>query len=135
MVLSKLYYYIDLYEVIIRNDNGEEYEETYTENLPHHDIIAKEICDNWNEMHMEKYFDGIIEGKIRSAKMTCCRRKDTGETVAKITIEGIPGYRFGSRRRAEVFDQLDAQMSDGWGEGFFDSLIMTAPDGVDFYVI
>lgn len=131
--MSKLYSLMDLHEIIVRDDDGEEYEEAYEKDLPHHDIIAKEICDSWNEMKMEKYFYGTLKDKIKSAKMRCYRDKTNGKTIAKITIEGIPGFRFGSVRRAMVFDQIESQMSDGWGEGFF-GCMFTAPDGTKFFV-
>lgn len=130
--MSKLYYYMELHEVIV--DNEWEPKETFEDYLPHHDIIAKEICKSWNEMNMEQYFDGVLKGNIQSAKMSCYRDKSNGKSMAKITIEGVHGFRFGSARRAEVFEQLDAQMSDGWGEGFFVSHVITAPDGTEFYV-
>ena len=132
--MSKIYYYMDLHEVLIVEEDGEEYEETHAENLPHHDIIAKEICDSWNEMHMEKYFNDKLADKIQSATMRCYRDKESGKTIAKITIEGVPHYRFGSVRRDMVFEQLNAQMSDGWGEGFFRAYELKAPDGTRFYV-
>lgn len=132
--MSKLYYYMDLHEVIIRNDDGEEHEEVFEKSLPHHDIIAKEICKYWNEMKMERYFDGALKGAIRSAKMRCYREKNSDKSIAQITIEGVPGFRFGCARRSMVFDQLDAQMVDGWGEGFFGVYEMRAPDGTRFYV-
>lgn len=129
--MSKLYYYYRPIEVEV--DVNDEYVREYNGILPHHDFIGKEMCSSWNDAKMEQYFDGILKNNIKSCKMTFT--KMNGNSYAKITIEGMPNYRFSSIRRNEIFDQLDAQMSDGWGEGFFGMInVMTAPDGKKMYV-
>ena len=105
----------------------------YETNLPHHDMIAKEMADSWNSTNIVRCFDGILKDKIASAKMKVKKIKD--DTVAVITVIGKPNIRFSQTITNEIYDQIDAQFSDGWGEGFFGYInIMTADDGTIFCV-
>ena len=130
-VMSKYIWRTDLYEVIVDADG--EFVELYKQWLPHHEMIAEKICASWNEMHIEQYFDDVLKSNIQSAVMRCIQEKETGYSVAKITVTGVPGFRFSSKRIGMIDEQMDAQMADGWGEGFFHKLF-TAPDGTLFYV-
>lgn len=106
----------------------------YEKNLPHHNIIKNEMVKSWNDAHMEQFFDGELKDKIQSAIMTF-RLNKKKESQAVITIETVKDYRLSERRRNMILDQIDAQFSDGWGEGFFGYInIMTAPDGTKFIV-
>ena len=103
-------------------------------NLPHHDQIAKAMTESWNNAHMEQYFDGILKDKISAATMRVIKDSD-GSTVARITVHGKPNVRFSSKITDAIYDQLDGQLSDGWGEGFFGfANIMTDDDGNEFCV-
>lgn len=115
--MSRLYYITDVAEIPLDAEGYEMYSEIKEYNLPHHEMIAKEMCNSWNAMHIEKFFTGVLKGNIASAKMTC--KKENGKTVAKVTVIGVSNFRFSEKRRNLVFEQLSAQMSDGWGEGFF----------------
>ena len=129
--MSKYIWRTDLYEVTVDADG--EFAEAYERWLPHHATIAEKICASWNEMHMEQYFDDVLKNNIQSAVMRCIQEKETGYSVAEITITGVSGFRFSRRRIGMIDEQMDAQMADGWGEGFFHKLF-TAPDGTLFYV-
>ena len=63
----------------------------YTYNLPHHEMIAKNLTEGWNNMHMEGFFDGILKGNIESCVMKCI--KMNGESLAYITITTKRGFR------------------------------------------
>lgn len=106
----------------------------YDTNLPHADYISKKLCDDWNRMHMEQYYDGILKDNIISAVMKCIKN-EKGELVLNITFTFKKGIRVTDKYRNAIIDQTSAQMSDGWGESFFRyNNIMTAPDGTKFYV-
>lgn len=129
--MSKYKWRTDLYEIV--EDADGEFVELYELWLPHHETIAEKICASWNEMHMERYFDDVLKDNIQSAVMRCIQEKETGYSVAEITITGVPGFRFSSKRIGMINEQMDAQMADGWGEGFFHKLF-TATDGTCFHV-
>lgn len=118
--MSKLLFLTDVAEVPLDFDGYEMYSEIKEYNLPHHEQISKEMCKHWNNMHMENYFSDILKGNIASAKMSCTKDSQ-GKTVAIVTVVGVPHFRFSEKRRNLVYEQLSAQMSDGWGEGFFHS--------------
>lgn len=119
------------HEIVL--DKQGNYIDSYESKLPHHDIIAKKMADSWNSMNIEKYFDGILKDKIASAKMKVRKIKD--DTVAVVTVLGKPNVRFSRNMTEEIFDQIDAQFCDGWGEGFFGCVnVMKADDGTLFCV-
>lgn len=129
--MSKYKWRTDLYEIV--EDADGEFVELYEQWLPHHETIAEKICASWNEMHMEQYFDDVLKDNIQSAVMRCIQEKETGYSVAEITITGVSGFRFSNKRIGIINEQMDAQMADGWGEGFFHK-VFTAPDGMRFCV-
>lgn len=115
--MSTVRFLTDLIEVPCDKKGEREWEEI-DENLPHHELISKLICESWNTAHMEQYFDGVLKDNIASAIMNCMKDGD-GKTVAVITVTGKPNFRFSEKRRNEIYDQVSAQLSDGWGESFF----------------
>lgn len=129
--MSKYKWRTDLYEIV--EDADREYVELYEQWLPHHATIAEMICASWNERHMEQFFDGVLKDNIQSAVMRCIQEKENGYSVAEITITGVPGFRFSSKRIGMIDEQMDAQMADGWGEGFFHKVFVAA-DGTCFHV-
>ena len=129
--MSKLQILYICHEVAL-DDSGHCIEE-YEKDLPHHDMIAKEMCKSFNNMHIERFFDGILKDNIKSATMKF--KKVNNESIAVITIEGVPNFRFSEPRRNQIFEQMDGQLSDGWGETFFGfGNIMQDKDGNHFCV-
>lgn len=100
-------------------------------NLPHENIISKTLCDNWNKMNMEQYYDGILKDNIVSAVMK--PKNENGELILNITFTLKKGVRLTHKYRDAIIDQTSAQMTDGWGESNLGyNNIMTAPDGTRF---
>ena len=129
--MSKLKYLHALTESIV-NDNCDILAD-YQYSLPHDEQICKEICDDFNKAHIERFFDGILKDKIKSCRMRCIKDEET--TLAIIDIEGIEGFRMSQKRRNAVWEQMEGQMCDGWGEGFFGfGNVMKASDGTQFIV-
>jgi len=88
--------------------------------LPHHKQIVKSACDDWNNAHMEQYYDGFLKDKVESAKMSSCRDiSGSNRCLVKIEVVLKPSIRMTAKRRMEIEHQTSAQMTDGWGEGFF----------------
>lgn len=123
--MSKLYYHIPFREEFY--DENQNMTKLYKTNLPHYDIIKDWLPKIWNECHIEKTFDGIIKDKIESCTMRCVI-KDRIPT-AVVTITPIKGFRLSEKRRNEIWKQLDAQMSDGFGESVDYCQIPGAPKG------
>lgn len=106
----------------------------YDTHLPHAKYVAQNMCNDWNNAHMEQYYDNILKNKIDSAVMKCKENSD-GELVASITFTLKKGVRLTEKYRKAIVEQTSAQMSDGWGESYFGyNNIMTAPDEMRFYV-
>lgn len=114
--MSRFTFVVDFAETELdENNNLVQY---YEENLPHNDQIIAEACKSWNEMHMEQYYDGCLDGKIESAAMKpYCREK--GKCAVQILLELKAGYRLTEKVRNAIIDQTNAQLVDGWGESFF----------------
>lgn len=111
------------------SENGDVLDEFETD-LPHHDFICKEMCKSWNHMQMERFYDGILKGRLANVVMSYGKEAD-GRSYGRITFTGKPGFRFTQKVKDEIDEQTTAQFSDGWGEGFFYPYNhMTAPDGV-----
>lgn len=103
----------------------------YDTNLPHHDIIAKNMEKSWNDMHIERFYDGILTDKIESAIMKCKRNKGVSEAI--ISIKMKPGTRLTQKYRDAIIDQTSAQLSDGWGESFFGPINIMTDENKRFY--
>lgn len=117
--MSKLYYDITITEAVLDNDDNIVSEIEI--DLPHHNQIKDWLPKEWDSCEIHKTFDGIAKDKIVSTKMTISKRKqdnNTYKTVARVTVTFQPGLRLNEKLRHETFDQLDAQMVDGFGESY-----------------
>lgn len=116
--MSKFKYITNLVETELDDDNNAICD--YETNLPHHDVIIKEICKSWNDMHMEQYYDGCLKDKIHSAVMSAYRDKNhSDKCMVEITFVLKNGCRLTETCRDAIIDQTNAQFTDGWGESFF----------------
>lgn len=110
--MSKLYYKIGLEEFF---DDDSAYRE-YRGHLPHFEQIKEWLPKEWAECHIEQTFSlREIRENVASCSMAVREAKD-GEAYALVTIDFKLGFRLSARRRQSVWDNLDAQMSDGFGE-------------------
>lgn len=98
-------------------DENNNFIEEYEMFLPHHDIISSQMEQSWNSMHMERFYDGVLSNRIESATMKC--GVNSGISEAVISIKMKPGERLTRKHREAIVNQTSAQLSDGWGEGFF----------------
>ena len=125
--MSKLYYKIVLAEVNENSINCRRYEK----NIPHFEEIKAWLPKLWDECHIEKTFS---LKEIRENVASCTMKVEehpsgSGETYALVTIEFKPGFRLSERRRQSVWDDLNAQMTDGYGEYIDHCQIPNAPEG------
>lgn len=80
--------------------------------------IYAQMCESWNKMdwaETSKYFDEPVKGKVLKSVAKPC---SDGDGIC-ITTTFIEGFRFSEKRRNAFWEEMDAQMSDGWGEGEF----------------
>lgn len=124
--MSKLFYKIYLEEEYDNeNDTGYDYK---TKNLPHFKQLKEWLPKEWKKCKIENTFDGILKDKVASCTMTCREDKE-GIAYAWITIEFVPDFRLSQKRREACWEQLDAQMCDGFGESYDGQQIPGAPQG------
>lgn len=113
--MSKVHYYFGIGEYLENNQSGGT--EYYEKNLPHFKEISKWLKDEWNSAHIERFFKEDLENNIKKCTANLVEIGD-GEAFVHVTVEGKEGFRFTEKRRKKVFEQLDAQVIDGWGEGY-----------------
>lgn len=101
-------------------DKNDDVIKDYDYGLPHHKQIVQTACNDWNEAHMEQYYDGLLKDKVESAKMSPYRDSSgKNKCLTKIEVVLKSGIRMTAKYRLAISQQTSAQMSDGWGEGFF----------------
>lgn len=113
--MSTLYYDIKVDELLF-DDDGNEVQEIRT-NLPHFRQIKAWLPGEWQKCEIHKCFDGILKDQVASTKMRVFEDK-TKQTIARVKIDFVPGFRLSEKRRQACWEQLDAQMSDGFGESY-----------------
>lgn len=116
--MSKLYYDIPLAEEWgYLGDADYQMKES---DLPHFQQIAEWLPGEWNKCRIHTTFDGILKDKVQSCKMRCVQKEAGGhiQSIARVTITFVPGFRLTAKRRNECWEQLDGQLSDGFGESY-----------------
>lgn len=112
--MSKLYYEFTIEEVEIDEEwNPVRRIET---DIPHHDQIKAYLPKEWDKCEIHTTFDGILKNKVQQTKLTI--RKKDGKTIGRVTIEFIPGLRLNEKIRNACWEQMDGQMTDGFGESY-----------------
>ena len=130
--MSQLHYIIPLRETIIDNDCSAINE--FDTDLPHKEMIKEEILKDWNKSNIFDYMSDKFKEKVHSMSMTVKENKNK-RLEAIIHVNTNPGIQMRQALKSMITEELDGQMSDGWGEGFFGyNNIMTAEDGTKFIV-
>ena len=109
----------------------------YQANLPHGKEIAEAFIGEWNkdaERMVEIMNEQVAKGRVESCKARQYDKNGDKTTIA-IEIVAKPGKQLRRRMREDIFDFMDSQFCDGWGEGFFGSINpITAKDGTVFCI-
>lgn len=125
------------HEIIV--DANNDFVSEHITDLPHSEFIQQEFCKQFNEAVESCLLDIInkeCDDKIQRliAKPMTAKLSDH-ETAVGVHIYGKPNVRFTTKFRNKVFEFMDAQFSDGWGESFFGPInTLTAPDGTRLYI-
>lgn len=131
-VIKSLY---TLHEIVV--DNNDEFVKEYEVDLPHGDFIVEEMCKAWNadaDKFILEFMNNECDNRIESCYMKPFKNNN-GESTVAVHIKAKEGKQLTGKIKSAVWDFMDGQYSDGWGEGFFGLInVMTAPDGTRFYV-
>lgn len=128
--MAGIAYYVILEELQL--DEKGNISKEYTESLPHHKEIADWLPKAWNEVDFHIYLclDNLeLKEEIESCKMIHVYQSRDNRSIAYIRTDLKPGYRWSKAKREIVFQELDAQVLDGLGEGFYLQQIPNAPEG------
>ena len=122
-------------ELLDENDNQIGY---YEENLPHSKEIAEAFITQWNES-ADKFILKLINEEAGKNRIKSCYakqfKKNGNKTIIAIEIVAKEGQQLREPTKSNIFDFIDSQMSDGWGEGFFGYInIMRGKDGRKFCI-
>lgn len=132
--MSKLSYICVLNEIIL--DENNDFVKEYNTNLPHADEIAEAFINEWNKDADEFMLD-IINEQVGNNFIESCKarryKKYGKETKVIIEIINKKGKQFREKIRNNIFDFLESQLIDGWGEGFFNHYRI-AKDGTKYYI-
>lgn len=119
--MGKLMYNFDLFEV--QNDTE------IRQHLPHFSEIANWLQEEWKECYSNRIFDrNDIRENIESATLIVKQLTD-GTARATIVMEFKKFFYLTEQRKASVWEDMEAQMSDGFGEVIAHRQIPNAPDG------
>lgn len=120
--MSKLYYDIPLEEEY--NGPDGEHKEVRMD-IPHYEQIKDWLPKEWDKCEIHKAFYGVLKDKVSSCTMKCYQKTEDGHvhSFARIIIDFVPGFRLSMKRRYACWEQLDGQMTDGFGETYDHSLI------------
>ncbi len=129
--------FLSLYHCIEESyDKNGNFVKEYDTNLPHRKEIIKEFCDQWNkdaDAYMLDLVNKECDNRIQSCYMKAYKPK-SGKTTLCVEFVAKSGRQLTTKIRNAICDFMDAQYSDGWGEGMFDR-ITKLPDGTSYRVV
>lgn len=132
--MEKLSITYTLHEIIV--DNNGDYIKEYDKNLPHADEIAEVFINEWNK-NADEFMLEIINEQVANNSIESCKarryKKHGAETQIVIEIVAKKSKQFREKFRNNIYDFMESQFIDGWGEGFFNKY-RTAKDGIKYYI-
>ena len=111
------------------------YEDRYiSHNLPHENEIKAILNKEWNHVkpYVIKSFDNIIIDMIDDIQLSYRNKKD-GRLQGVFTIIPKPNKRWSQTTRGLVWDGLNGQMTDGFGE-VASQLLITTDSENEYYI-
>ena len=132
--MAKLSIIYTLHEIIV--DNNGDYIKEYDKNLPHSNEVAEAFINQWNK-DADEFMLEIINEQVANNSIESCKarryKKHEAETKVIIEIVAKKGKQFREKFRNNIYDFMESQFIDGWGEGFFNKY-RTAKDGTKYYI-
>lgn len=132
--MSKLSIIYTLREIIL--DDNNDYIKEYDKNLPHSNEVAEAFINQWNK-DADEFMLEIINKQVANNSIESCKarryKKYDKETKVIIEIVAKQGKQFREKLRNNIYDFIESQFIDGWGEGFFNKY-RTAKDGTKYYI-
>ena len=113
-------------------DDDLNFSQSFLTNLPHAKEIGEDAMRSWNSLPMADYFSDELKGKIADCKMDYTIDKNGGLDL-RIKTTAIPRFRLTQARTDAIYEQISAQLSDGWGESFFGPINKKAYSGGYYY--
>lgn len=114
-----------------RLDEEGNYVDEYIKNISHQEEIQKLLSESWNKTVKPEFFDGVLKDRIFSCKMMPQNRKD----YVSIHFVFKDGIRVTKKYEEALIEQMDGQLSDGWGECVFgEGNIFTVKDGTQYFI-
>lgn len=102
--------------------------ETFSEKLPHHKEIANWLPGEWDLLNPVQFFLEPVKSMIETTKMRIIQTRNH-ETVGVIEIIPHKGKRWNVKTRQKIWDELNAEICDGFGESYDRKHIPGTPDG------
>lgn len=104
----------------------------YKKDLPHAREIVKCAVDDWNKTVKSAYLYTGFDDDIASIR-AYPSRTDTDAMCIEVCLK--PRSRMSEKKRVAIEEAIDAQFSDGWGEGFFGSRFEDKETGICYYAV
>ncbi len=132
--MAKLSIIYTLNEVIV--DNNGDYIKEYDKNLPHSNEVTEAFINQWNK-DADEFMLNIINEQVANNFIESCKarryKKHGAETKVIIEIVAKQGKQFKEKLGNNIYDLMESQFMDGWGEEFF-NIYRTTKDGTKYYI-
>lgn len=89
----------------------------FSREIPYFKETKTYLENAWTNANIQQYFPDNIKDKIK--RITCKilpPSKSINQIHMRLTIEPINGFRWYNKYRNQVWNELDAQITDGFGE-------------------
>lgn len=115
-----------------RLDEEGNYVDEYIKDVSHQEEIQKLLCESWNKTVKPEFFDGVLKDRISSCKMSPRKNRKNYVSIYFVFKDGI---RVTQKYEKALIEQMDGQLSDGWGEGVFgEGNAFTLKDGTKYFI-
>lgn len=113
--MANLYYTVPF--EVLQLDNNQNIITTFSKEVPYFKKIKTYLEDVWTNANIQQYLPDNIKNKIKHiAYEVLPPSKFTYQIHMRLTIEPIKGFYWTDKRRIQIYNELDAQIADGFGE-------------------
>ena len=132
--MSKVCYDIILEETLFKNNKITYYES----DLPHGKELAKRACEDWNKQErlMTKLVNECCYNRVESciAKPVEVEKDGAVLSCMRISFVGKPHAWLSDKFRTALVEFMEGQITDGWGEGYFNGETIMLSDGSEVMI-